>query len=83
MDESAADENGATRANPPVAGGRPDPLVWHTLCQGRAEPGSIEGVITSEELARWVPRPRIDAVFRDLVAWDIELFASTRDATGG
>jgi hypothetical protein len=47
-----------------------------------AEPGSIRGVVTGEDLARFLPRPRIDAVFRDLVAWDIDLFASTRDATG-
>ena len=31
-----------------------------------------------------VDRPilRIEAVFRDLVAWDIDLFGSNRDATG-
>jgi hypothetical protein len=32
---------------------------------------------------RLLPRPRIEAVFRDLVAWDIDLFGSTRDATSG
>jgi hypothetical protein len=46
-----------------------------------AEPGSIQGVVTGEDLARLLPRPRIEAVFRDLVAWDIDLFGSTRDAT--
>jgi len=73
---------GATYISYPTAVGAAI-LGWHTLCQVRAEPGSIQGVITGEELARLLPRSRIDAVFRDLVAWDIELFASTRDATGG
>jgi saccharopine dehydrogenase (NAD+, L-lysine-forming) len=48
----------------------------------RAEPGSIRGVVTGEDLARFLPRPRMDAVFRDVVAWDIDRFAGTRDATG-
>jgi hypothetical protein len=39
----------------------------------RAEPGSIRGVVTGEDLARYLPRPRMDAVFRDVVAWDIDL----------
>jgi len=72
---------GATYISYPTAVGAAI-LGWHTLCHVRAEPGSIAGVVTGEDLARLLPRPRIDAVFRDLVAWDIELFASARDATG-
>jgi len=72
---------GATYISYPTAVGAAI-LGWHTLCHVRAEPGSIAGVVTGEDLARMLPRPRIDAVFRDLVAWDIDLFASTRDATG-
>jgi hypothetical protein len=71
---------GATYISYPTAVGAAI-LGWHTLCHVRAEPGSIRGVVTGEDLARLLPRPRIDAVFRDLVAWDIDLFASTRDAT--
>lgn len=33
-----------------------------------------------EELARLFPRSRVDEVRRDLVAWDINLFESVRDA---
>jgi hypothetical protein len=38
-------------------------------------------VITGEDLARLLPRSRAEAIRRDLVGWDIDLFASTRDAT--
>ncbi len=55
-------------------------LAWHTLEHLRAAPGSIQGVVTGEDLARLLPRNRIDAVRRDLVAWDIDLFESVRDA---
>lgn len=70
---------GATYISYPTAVGAAI-LGWHTLGQTRSEPGSIRGVVTGEDLARLLPRPRIDAVRRDLVAWDIDLFESTRDA---
>jgi len=72
---------GATYISYPTAVGAAI-LGWHTLCHLRAEPGGIGGVVTGEDLARLLPRPRIDAVRRDLVAWDIDLFESTRDAMG-
>jgi saccharopine dehydrogenase-like NADP-dependent oxidoreductase len=73
---------GATYISYPTAVGAAI-LGWHTLCHVRAEPGSIRGVVTGEDLARLLPQPRIDAVRRDLVAWDIDLFESTRDAESG
>jgi len=73
---------GATYISYPTAVGAAI-LGWHTLCHVRAEPGSIRGVVTGEDLARFLPQPRIDAVRRDLVAWDIDLFESTRDAASG
>lgn len=71
---------GATYISYPTAVGAAI-LGWHTLCHVRAEPGTIQGVVTGEDLARLMPQPRIDAIRRDLVAWDIDLFESTRDAT--
>ncbi len=73
---------GATYISYPTAVGAAI-LGWHTLCHVRAEPGSIRGVVNGEDLARLLPQPRIDAVRRDLVAWDIDLFESTRDAESG
>lgn len=73
---------GATYISYPTAVGAAI-LGWQTLCHVRAEPGSIRGVVTGEDLARLLPQPRIDAVRRDLVAWDIDLFESTRDAASG
>jgi hypothetical protein len=55
-------------------------LAWHTLEHLRAEPGTIQGVMTGEDLAARLPRSRVDAVRRDLAAWDIDLFESVRDA---
>ncbi len=55
-------------------------LLWHTLEQARHHEGSIVGVLSGEELARIMPRYRFEAVKRDLVAWDIDLFDSVRDA---
>jgi saccharopine dehydrogenase-like NADP-dependent oxidoreductase len=55
-------------------------LAWHTLEYARTAPGTIQGVVTGEDLARLLPRSRVDAVRRDLVAWDIDLFESVRDA---
>jgi hypothetical protein len=45
-------------------------------------PGSISGVIGGEDIARLLPRQRVDAIRRDLVGWDINLFESVRDAEG-
>jgi saccharopine dehydrogenase (NAD+, L-lysine-forming) len=73
---------GATYISYPTAVGAAI-LGWHTLCHVRAELGSIRGVVTGEDLARLLPQSRIDAVRRDLVAWDIDLFESTRDAVSG
>ena len=55
-------------------------LVWHAMEHARQQEGSIAGVLSGEELARILPRYRVDAVKRDLVAWDIDLFDSVRDA---
>jgi hypothetical protein len=41
----------------------------------------LAGVVTGEDLARLLPRSRADAIRRDLVAWDLDLFESVRDAT--
>jgi hypothetical protein len=70
---------GATYISYPTAVGAAI-LGWHTLCQTWGKPGSIVGVVTGEDLARLLPRAKIDAVRRDLVAWDIDLFESTRAA---
>jgi len=43
--------------------------------------GQLQGVITGEDLARLLPSARVEAIRRDLVAWDIDLFESVRDAT--
>jgi len=71
---------GATYISYPTAVGAAI-LAWHTLEHIRAEPGSIQGVVTGEDLAGRLPRTRVDAVRRDLAAWDIELFEGVRDAT--
>jgi saccharopine dehydrogenase-like NADP-dependent oxidoreductase len=70
---------GATYISYPTAVGAAI-LAWHTLEHARANPGAIQGVVTGEDLAGLLPRSRIDAVRRDLVAWDIDLFESVRDA---
>jgi saccharopine dehydrogenase-like NADP-dependent oxidoreductase len=57
-------------------------LAWHALDYARAEPAqALSGVVTGEDLARILPRPRADAIRRDLVGWDIDLFESVRDAS--
>jgi len=56
-------------------------MAWHTLQYARTAPGKIVGVVTGEDLARLLPRASADAIRRDLVAWDIDLFQSLRDAT--
>lgn len=56
-------------------------LAWHALAFLREEDGELPGVISGEDLARLLPRPRAEAIRRDLVGWDIDLFSSVRDAT--
>jgi hypothetical protein len=70
---------GATYISYPTAVGAAI-LAWHTLENIRTEPGSIQGVVTGEDLAGLLSRTRVDAVRRDLAAWDIDLFESVRDA---
>lgn len=73
---------GATYISYPTAVGAAI-LAWHALDYARVSSGTIAGVITGEDLARLLPRVRADAVRRDLVAWDIDLFESVRDASEG
>jgi hypothetical protein len=56
-------------------------LAWHALQYARTAPGEVVGVLTGVDLARLLPQVCADAVRRDLVAWDIELFQSVRDAS--
>jgi saccharopine dehydrogenase-like NADP-dependent oxidoreductase len=56
-------------------------LAWHALAFLREEGGELPGVISGEDLARLLTRPRAEAIRRDLVGWDIDLFSSVRDAT--
>ncbi len=70
---------GATYISYPTAVGAAI-LAWHILEHSREAPGSIRGVVTGEDLAALLPRQRIDAVRRDLAAWDIDLFESVSDA---
>ncbi|MFY9976519.1 MAG: saccharopine dehydrogenase [Chromatiaceae bacterium] len=56
-------------------------LAWHSVQYARAAPGKMVGVLSGEDLARLLPQARADAVRRDLVAWDIDLFQSVRDAS--
>ena len=56
-------------------------LAWHAFEYERCTPGSLLGVLAAEDLAAVLPRDRIDAIRRDLVAWDIDLFESVRDAS--
>ncbi|MGB5134207.1 MAG: saccharopine dehydrogenase C-terminal domain-containing protein [Prochlorococcaceae cyanobacterium] len=71
---------GATYISYPTAVGAAI-LAWHALAFVREESGDLRGVITGEDLARLLPRSRVEAIRRDLVAWDIDLFESVRDAT--
>ena len=71
---------GATSISYPTAVGAAI-LAWHALEFLREEGGELAGVVTGEDLARLLPRSRADAIRRDLVAWDIDLFESVRDAT--
>jgi saccharopine dehydrogenase (NAD+, L-lysine forming) len=71
---------GATYISYPTAVGAAI-LAWHALEFLAEQPGALLGVVTGEDLARLLPRVRGDAIRRDLVAWDIDLFESVRDAT--
>jgi hypothetical protein len=71
---------GATYISYPTAVGAAI-LAWHALDFLTEQPGALLGVVSGEDLARLLPRPRGDAIRRDLVAWDIDLFESVRDAT--
>jgi saccharopine dehydrogenase-like NADP-dependent oxidoreductase len=72
---------GATYISYPTAVGAAI-LAWHALECMRTDPSRpLSGVLTGEDLARLLPRSRADAIRRDLVAWDIDLFESVRDAS--
>lgn len=72
---------GATYISFPTAVGAAI-LAWHALDYARSGTGSrLSGVLGGVDLARILPRARADAIRRDLVAWDIDLFDSMRDAT--
>ncbi|MFY8148915.1 MAG: hypothetical protein ACOVNL_06810 [Prochlorococcaceae cyanobacterium] len=71
---------GATYISYPTAVGAAI-LTWHALAFLREDGGELCGVLTGEDLALRLPRSRADAIRRDLVAWDIDLFESVRDAT--
>ena len=47
----------------------------------QSTPGSLIGVLSGEDLASLLPRERIYALRRALLAWDIDLFESVRDAS--
>lgn len=70
---------GATYISYPTAVGAAI-LAWQAIGHAIENPGSLVGVLTGEDLAGLLPRARIDAVRRDLVGWDINLFESVRDA---
>jgi saccharopine dehydrogenase (NAD+, L-lysine-forming) len=71
---------GATYISYPTAVGAAI-LAWHAFAFVREDAGELKGVVTGEDMARLLPRSRADAIRRDLVAWDIDLFESVRDAT--
>jgi len=71
---------GATYISYPTAVGAAI-LAWHAIAFIREDGGELHGVITGEDLARLLPNARVEAIRRDLVAWDIDLFESVRDAT--
>ncbi|RCK81424.1 MAG: Carboxynorspermidine dehydrogenase [Candidatus Ozemobacter sibiricus] len=71
---------GATYISYPTAVGAAI-LAWHALETDRGDPSVLNGILTGEDLARLMSRARADAIRRDLVAWDIDLFESLRDAS--
>jgi len=56
-------------------------VAWHALQHASSAPEEIVGVLSGVDLARLLPQARADAIRRDLVAWDIDLFQSVRDAS--
>lgn len=70
---------GATYVSYPTAVGAAI-LAWHALGHMWDTGKALCGVITGEDFAGLLSRPRLDAIRRDLVAWDINLFESVRDA---
>lgn len=56
-------------------------VAWHALQYALAAPGRLVGVLSGEDLAQLLPARSADAIRRDLVAWDIDLFQSVRDAS--
>jgi hypothetical protein len=71
---------GATYISYPTAVGAAI-LTWHALAFLREDGGELRGVLSGEDLARLLPRARGEAIRRDLVAWDLDLFESVRDAS--
>jgi saccharopine dehydrogenase (NAD+, L-lysine-forming) len=71
---------GATYISFPTAVGAAI-LAWHSLAFLREDGGDLRGVLGGEDLARLLPGGRVEAIRRDLVAWDMDLFESVRDAT--
>ena len=71
VEEAVADFQEALRRRPDHPQGRRGcTRLWRSQTPG------------GEDLAGLLPRRRVDAVRRDLVAWDIDLFESARDANG-
>jgi saccharopine dehydrogenase (NAD+, L-lysine-forming) len=56
-------------------------LCWHALAYLREGGGRLCGVLGGEDLARLLPSARMEAIRRDMVAWDLHLVESARDAT--
>jgi hypothetical protein len=71
---------GATYISYPTAVGAAI-LTWHALAFLLEDGGALQGVLGGEDLARLLPRARLEAIRRDLVAWDLDLFESVRDAS--
>lgn len=57
-------------------------IAWHTLRYARTTPGEVVGVVSAVDLARLLPSACADAIRRDLVAWEIDLFQGIREAAG-
>jgi saccharopine dehydrogenase-like NADP-dependent oxidoreductase len=71
---------GATYISYPTAVGAAI-LTWHALAFLREDGGELGGVLSGEDLARLLPNARLEAIRRDLVAWDLDLFENVRDAS--
>jgi hypothetical protein len=56
-------------------------VAWHALQYALAAPGRLVGVLSGEDLAQLLPARSAEAIRRDLVGWDIDLFQSVRDAS--